>query len=305
MYSEYTVEIETARGPEEVHVLRRGHGPERFVIWHGFDSVNRFYDWEWLLRYGEVVRAGLPGHGPVKARPWRHYRGWETDHFFDTAAGLCRQLFEGHPLTVIGHSAGAQCALGAALREPGLIGRMILVNPLVSPPYSRHSQRLVRSCLWPVVGTLLLARTRGRKRRSVDRHLAASRTMVVDHERFSQDPRTRRFVAEGLADYRKTPLRALVAASRVLVSTDLRPLLKQARLAVPTLILHGAADRLCPVSQAEWLARHLGWARLVVMERVGHIGYAEREDVFRDAVTGWLDAAASGCAMADAAPDRS
>ncbi|MHB1951836.1 MAG: alpha/beta fold hydrolase [Acidiferrobacteraceae bacterium] len=290
MTREYTIGIETARGSEEIHVLRSGQGPARFVVWHGFDSVNRFYDWAWLEPYGTVVRAGLPGHGPVRARPWRHYRRWDSGYFFDTAAGVCRRLFEGEPLILIGHSAGAQFALGGALREPGLVAGMILVSALIAPPYSRASQRLVRSRLWPVVGSLLLRHTRGRKRRSVDRHLAASRAMVVDHPRFSQDPRTRRFVAEGLADYRETPLRALVAASRVLISSDLRPLLAQARTPVPALILHGARDPVCPVSQAEWLAHHLPSAELVVMEQVGHIGYAEREDVFRQAVTRWLDA---------------
>jgi pimeloyl-ACP methyl ester carboxylesterase len=283
------IEVDVPGGREEIHVLRNGTGPERFVVWHGFDSVNRFYDWGWLLSYGEVIRAGLPGHGPVAPRDWRTYRRWTTGHFFDTAAGLCRQLFDGRPFTLIGHSAGTQCALGVALREPDLASRLILVNPLIWPPYSRLSQRLVRSPLWPVVGAAVLGRTRRRKRVSVDRHLTASRSIVVDHERFSRDPRTRRFVAEGLGDYRRTSLRALIAGARVLVSSDLRPVVAHARVAVPTLILHGRADPVCPLAQAEWLVRHIPSAALVIMEEVGHIGYAEREDIFRSAVTEWLD----------------
>ena len=36
-------EVNTCLGKEDIHVVRQGQGTEHFLIWHGFDSVNRFY----------------------------------------------------------------------------------------------------------------------------------------------------------------------------------------------------------------------------------------------------------------------
>jgi pimeloyl-ACP methyl ester carboxylesterase len=42
------------------------------------------------------------------------------------------------------------------------------------------------------------------------------------------------------------------------------------RLAVPTLVLHGAADPLIPVSSARDLARKIPGAQLAIIEHMGH-----------------------------------
>lgn len=290
MDRESVVQVATDSGLEPVHVLsRQGQRDDhRFLVWHGFDSVNRFYSWDWLLPFGDVVRVGLPGHGPVARQPDAHYRRWTSSYFTDLAGRIVRLLGHGRPLTVLGHSAGTQFALGAALSAPAEVARLILVNPVVWPRYSRLAQRLMRSSLWPLIGTGILARDHRRKRRSVAAHLAAKRPIVFDHQAFSGNPRTRMFVEQGFADYRRTPLPALVALARVLGTNDLRPAILARPPSQEALIVHGRQDRLCPIAQSRWLVQQLPRARLLELDRVGHIGYAEREADFASGVCRWL-----------------
>jgi pimeloyl-ACP methyl ester carboxylesterase len=44
-----------------------------------------------------------------------------------------------------------------------------------------------------------------------------------------------------------------------------------AAIRVPVLVVHGAADRMVPVQQAEWLAAHVPGARSIVVPEAGHI----------------------------------
>src|SRR6266566_3701347 len=105
MQEDSVVNIETPLGKEPVHVVRSGSGTQRFLVWHGFRSVNRFYPWSYLENLGELIRVGLPGHGPVPQRTWRDYRRWNAEHFVDIALGVLRKFHDGGPLVVVGHSA--------------------------------------------------------------------------------------------------------------------------------------------------------------------------------------------------------
>src|SRR5689334_20609977 len=119
METEQTIEVQTHLGTEEIHILHSGSGPRRFLVWHPFDSVNRFYPWRYLEKYGELIRVGLPGHGPIARKSWSHYRKWTPEHLIEIGTSVCKRYFSGTPLTLVGHSTGAHVALGAAMRLPG------------------------------------------------------------------------------------------------------------------------------------------------------------------------------------------
>jgi pimeloyl-ACP methyl ester carboxylesterase len=67
---------------------------------------------------------------------------------------------------------------------------------------------------------------------------------------------------------------------------DERPAL--ARVAVPTLVLAGGADRLCPVDRHEEIAALVPGARLEVLEDVGHLVTLEAPERVRAHLTAWL-----------------
>jgi 2-hydroxymuconate-semialdehyde hydrolase len=57
-----------------------------------------------------------------------------------------------------------------------------------------------------------------------------------------------------------------------------------ARLAVPTLVVHGRQDMLVPLADSQWLTAHLPDARLEVFEDTGHLAMVERPVRFNDAL---------------------
>ncbi|MFN8421914.1 MAG: alpha/beta fold hydrolase [Anaerolineae bacterium] len=61
-----------------------------------------------------------------------------------------------------------------------------------------------------------------------------------------------------------------------------------ATIAVPTLILHGAADTLMPPAEAEKLRDGIAGAELVMIEGAGHLLNMEQPDAFNDALLDFL-----------------
>jgi proline iminopeptidase len=67
-------------------------------------------------------------------------------------------------------------------------------------------------------------------------------------------------------------------------------------IAVPTLVLAGAQDRMMPpgaVGAVGAVARGIPGAGLVVIEDAGHFAYAEQPDAYFAALSGWLDSGTS------------
>lgn len=289
MEEEQIVQVQTRLGIEDIHVLRSGSGPRRFLVWHSFDSVNRLYPWRYLEKYGEVIRVGLPGHGPIARKGWDHYDKWTPEHFVEIGANVCKRYFSGVPLTLVGHSAGAHIALGAALRLQGVVENLVLINPLLCSPVSGFTSFLARRRLWKLIGPMVLAPGIRRKQRSVDSFLEGLRLIVGDSDSFYKNPNTRSYVETGHKDYCHSDITALVNAAKICAICDLRPALSGSQLRTPILLVHGERDRKVPISQSEWIAQCLPHATFVRLSGVGHVGYGEREHEFENILTSWLD----------------
>jgi len=60
------------------------------------------------------------------------------------------------------------------------------------------------------------------------------------------------------------------------------------RIDQPTLVVVGEHDRVLPPAGGREIARLIPGAQLYEISGVGHLGYAERPEVFNDAVLGFL-----------------
>ena len=76
-------------------------------------------------------------------------------------------------------------------------------------------------------------------------------------------------------------------ARALLERCDSRATLRNIR--VPTLVLCGREDALCPVALHESMAAAIPGARLVVVDAAGHLPTLERPDAVNSAVRRWLD----------------
>lgn len=67
---------------------------------------------------------------------------------------------------------------------------------------------------------------------------------------------------------------------------DLRPTI--ARVAAPTLVLHGERDALCPLPAGQYFAEHIPGARFQVFAGVGHAPFLTRTDEVNALLAGFL-----------------
>jgi pimeloyl-ACP methyl ester carboxylesterase len=248
-----------------LYVERLGHG-DPLILLHGF-GASRVTWRHWvpdLARSFTAYLVDMRGFGsalrPVSAR-------YAPDDMADDVRRMILEL-DLRRVTLVGHSIGGGVALLTTLRlhdqgEAGRVARLISVAGTAYDqkiPYyvemlrHRHTQLLLQ-----------LVPTRWLIRKII-------RSIVYDVEGVSDE----------LVEHYANPLRplaakrAVVAAALQIVPEDLDELIRRyPELDVPTLLLWGRHDPVVPLSVGERLARDLPDARLVVLERCGHMPQEE------------------------------
>jgi pimeloyl-ACP methyl ester carboxylesterase len=164
---------------------------------------------------------------------------------------------------VLGTSLGGFMAQELALRRPGLVDRLVLVS--TSYGGSDHEpmslDTLGKMLGWGAV----------RREDAVRQGLAVA--VAEDYpetraEEFEQMVGWRIADAPPLSEY----VKQMVAGTRFDASSAVE------EIENPTLLIHGADDRVVPVSNAESLVRKLPEAELRVFEGAGHLVFVERAD---------------------------
>jgi alpha-beta hydrolase superfamily lysophospholipase len=175
-----------------------------------------------------------------------------------------RSVSPGRPLVLYGHSLGGLIALGYVLDGRAWPDLLVLSAPAVGASVPRW-QRLLVGSLRRVAPGLLLANR-------------------LDTEVLSSDPGVgERYLADPLNQHKSTVRFAHAAFGeqrRVGVALD--------RLALPTLVVHGGADRLVPTASSAVLARRAGVTRRVYPD-LRHELHNEPDgpEVVRD-ITDWV-----------------
>lgn len=75
---------------------------------------------------------------------------------------------------------------------------------------------------------------------------------------------------------------AAIKSLEELKASDARDLLP--KISVPTLILHGEKDQICPVSAANYMRRRISNSRLVVFENEGHAPFISNPEKFNQTI---------------------
>jgi pimeloyl-ACP methyl ester carboxylesterase len=289
MQREYNIKVRAPLATEEVAVLERSSGEHPIIAWHGIAFVNRLWRWDMLWPHGRVILAGLPGHGPVRAQPNRHYELWTPQHFIDVAIETTRFLARGKPATLIGHSTGAMLALGVATQAPELVARLILVSPVVWNDLGGIIGSWLTVAQHPALCRSLIGATLAPGRLLRSAYLASIPLFVHDPQGTFSNPRVYQSVVEGYPHYQRTPIAAIAGTAGILRRTDLRPDIQRCPPRVPTLIIHGDRDGIVPIRQAEWVLGKLPMVELATMHGIGHVPFAEREAEFSRIVQEWCE----------------
>jgi proline iminopeptidase len=251
------------------------------VVLHGGPGYDQGY-----LRPGlgpisadaQLVFVDLRGHGrssPVPAE------SCTLEQMADDVARLCERLEIDAPV-VFGHSAGGFVALRLALRHPGSVGGLILCGtaptlaplPDADPPPSLEQRAPAEAV--EVAGRLFggdfSAEAYDDFVRSVLPYYAGPQHIDLPNRLMRLSG-----VALDIAAYFFGTLAA---------AYDVRPSLPE--IAVPTLVISGGYDWVCPPVASRVLAAEIPDAQLVEVAEAGHFVFSEEPEAFQQAVWAFL-----------------
>jgi alpha-beta hydrolase superfamily lysophospholipase len=186
----------------------------------------------------------------------------------DQLAGLARRAYPDVPIFMLGHSMGGTVALCYALRHQDDLAGLILSSPLAALESAPAPLRLVGRLLSAVAPALPLI--------SINPALVSRDPAVVSA-----------YVSDPLVHHGKLPARTVAELAGAIDEFPSRVV----AITVPTLILYGTADRLCPPAGSVMLGRRIGAAdkTLRAYEGLFHeiLNEPERDEVL-DEICGWL-----------------
>lgn len=265
-------------GGRAVYVEQSGTGDALLLI-HGFGGST--YSWRRVIPDlagpRRVVAVDLSGFGWTErvADPAAYTLAAQERLLLGVldALGIARA-------DVAGHSYGGGVALWLAARHPERVRSLVLVDSTL-PSYGVERRSNVARSRTAVSAFLRgVALRRGFVRSALERSFFDD-ALVTDE-----------LVGEYLARLR---VEGAVDAYRglTLPSSEPRPEIDLTTVGQPTLVVWGADDELLPLRWGEQAAAEMPHARLVVLERCGHIPMEERPEEFVAAVVPFLAAVAT------------
>jgi len=268
-------------GERQIHLAELGAGPCVLMLHGGGPGASGLSNYsrnvEALARHFRVLVPDLPGYG-------RSSKGVNADDPFGDLATTMLGLLDALDIPrahVVGNSLGGACALQMALRQPGCIGRLVLMGPggvgISQNPPSAGLRRLLG--YYAGEGPTL-----EKLRAFLSEDLVYDGSAITDavlRERFASsiDP-------EVVAN---PPLRApkdLEAFKRLDFLLDAR----LPQLQNPTLVLWGTEDRVNPSAGALALQARLPACDVYLFSKTGHWVQWERAAEFNAVVAAFLGA---------------
>ncbi len=281
-----------------VRAAPAGHEAESAVFVHGLGgSAANWTDLMDLLRrpgalgQGSAGMAGaaidLPGFGFSPPPP-------DGDYSLAARAEAVIELIERRgnwPVHLIGNSMGGAISTRIAARRPELVRTLTLISPALPDLRPRLLPARLALVSTPGIGRMVMDHMR---QQPPERRTEMSiRDLYADPSRMQPERR-----AEAIAELiRRDELGyatdVLLNSGRALVTEYVRRgpgslWWDAAKVAAPTLVIHGSHDRLVNPSTAGRAARTFKWCRVVVLSGVGHVAMMERPDLVAAEMRGFL-----------------
>jgi proline iminopeptidase len=234
----------------------------------------------YLRELAQVVYVDLRGQGRSGRPP---LETCTIEQSADDVAALCRLLGIAKPV-VLGHSAGGFVAMHLAVRHPSLAGGLLLCNtsPTLAPLPDEGEPHPTLAARAPADVNEIAGRFFGGD--TSDAMLAAYMEKVSPYYAgpSHMDVPPRMFAASTMS---LDVMRYFFA--NLASSYDVRPML--ASIEVPTVVVVGRYDWVCPPVAGRTIARGIPGATLVEIETAGHFTYAEEPARFRSTVASFLE----------------
>jgi pimeloyl-ACP methyl ester carboxylesterase len=248
------------------------------VMLHGIArSLDDFADQHDLLDDAyRVYSVDLAGFGESDPMPGESTLPGITD----AVAGALDELGETRPAHLIGNSLGGAVAMLLALRYPGRVRSLVLVD---SAGFGREVTIALRVLTLRPLGKLLLRPSRAGARR-MEQAIFRNRSFVTEARveralelaRRAHGPAVMLELTRSLGTFRgvRRPWRDAVVAAT-------------AAAAVPTLVVWGTHDLVLPAAHLKAAERLLPHARTHLFADTGHMPQIERAEEFAELVLGF------------------
>ena len=194
-------------------------------------------------------------------------------------------LAPGKPLVLIGHSAGAEVAVAAALSRPDRVAALVLIAPAVAlETTSQSNSSLVKGvsrmpCAGAIGAWVL--------RLIAPRLSTALSSMWHDKSRLTQD------IVDGYMAPLKPPVgnwaRALWEFTVARSYEKNAPTMASLRqIAAPCLVIAGAQDSVVPMAHSRVVAQSIPGAVIATIDESGHLPHEEQETDTLEAIRVFL-----------------
>ncbi|MFN0148501.1 MAG: alpha/beta fold hydrolase [Dehalococcoidia bacterium] len=258
-----------------VHYVEEGEGAA-IVLLHGFGAST--FSWRHIIPLlaanHRVIAMDLPGFG-FSDRNSSIVLGQQRQA--ERVAALMAHLGVA-TATVVGHSMGGAIAQRLAVTFPGRVDRLILLASMdaSAPSPWRGRSAVIRGAGAAGFGAMikLPSLAAWMSKRSLARMAWDHRTVTADTARGYVTP----LLLPGTA----------ACLARMAADTAHEPAADLSRLAAPTLILSGEADRLAPPASGQAIAGKIAQARHLTVQRAGHLLLEERPEAVVEEILAFL-----------------
>jgi pimeloyl-ACP methyl ester carboxylesterase len=280
-YREITVDGHT------LAVLKRNEKTEGvpIVLLHGIThSVQAWSTDEVFGEYGPCYALSLPAHYPAVAPPEFFQTPLTARKMVAPLAGAIRQIADGQPVRLVGHSTGGFSALALAALYPELVREVISLAGFARGRWIKlygFYQDMARSpfgFLLPALAKLTLSQ------RALFKF--AFLPGVVSYRTLKTYLPFETLVDNMYSNGQKLDMQAIRYFFREFPDVDITPLLAQ--IHAPALVMTGDKDALVSPTQASHIARYLPHAQLVVIKNAGHMLYMDQPAEYSRVLRAWL-----------------
>jgi pimeloyl-ACP methyl ester carboxylesterase len=241
-----------------VHYRDEGSGPP-IVLLHGTGASLHTWDaWTAALSGAHrVVRFDLPGFGLTGPNPSGDYR---IDAYVDFVDHVTTRLGVDH-FALAGNSLGGEIAWRFAVRHPGAVSALVLVDA-AGHPRATSRPLVFRLGSMPVVSSLMA---------HLDPRMLVESTLKTT---YGDPARVTPELVERYYELSLRPGNRAAFGQRTSIpfedrTADLHD------LNMPTLVIWGAKDRLIPVADAQRFAADIHGATVHVFDELGHVPMEE------------------------------
>lgn len=257
------------------HVTIRGRGSRPLILMHGFGCdqnvwrhVSPAFEDDWRVVLFDHVGAGKSDLSQYDADRYASLQGYADD-----LVAIVREL-DLKDAVVVGHSVSAMIAVLAAVKEPSLFSRLVLVGP--SPYYLNDGD-------YPG----------GFERKDIDDLLAAMDSNFFGWASMIApvimgNPDRPELADELNENFCRTDPDIARSFARVTFLSDERAALPQLR--VPSLILQCSTDALVPLAVGDYMHAQMPGSTLAVLTATGHCPHLSEPAEMIGVMKDWLRA---------------